>query len=974
MKMAGKGAEYPILMACAIADLCRRFKIIDGEIDHLTRAINSGGAAIWSSKKPATVSDDQSFLIKLTAAASEIKEDVEKYKTQVDRMHELLLVGVEHLSPISLGQLLAFEQAAFRLKANVIVERIGSLHDRLDQFLERSNPDHPGPTRRRRAEQGVQDKYLNELVSWIYRDLVNFASDNNYLGEGYPYKRAPTTFQFWDYARSSRHHSFLSSRGQSEWAKWYEEERFLGKSSAHQTHAMQPKDSAKFTALRLSYWMPECNELHPIIAHELAHQVLRDIFGYEPGIGDLEMAGQGLARTMRRVHQCVEAWTANSPTESHGEMRPIPIELVCDAFALARCGPSFAYAQFLEFLDNEALADLCKDHNGILEPSILGAKPGGLEWTDRIRQIEFQSKTLRERSVTWILRLFVSTHLVDKLFRPKKGTAEKSLIDELCLFLDDMLELYSIGESMPAKEEARVSQYFKSVRAFAKDLVSAFLTEGALFRKTNYRVSVEEFWSINCLGYRENFFLYRQSLGNSWHDAFGKLLPRCGTALVSDRHLGTMDIPWLFAWRNAKEWTEGVKDKQVAGFGVPQINALDSAREVYIYRTTNPLNVAHALGIELTDESREKLRIIDSENSLSSAEQRALYFEWMDLIEVLQSADKRKRFLEEGFSGRSITANAGEMFKKSYPALKEGGDDKDEGDVKFTFDSSSLEKWYRPDSRYKFHLLSVSSNQKAEVYRNFEINEESSNRLKGVVLGRYDLFEMHKIDSSDNAESLENLPADHLRRTRNIVFVSKHEDRKPPAASQSDHVTSNLAVVLLSMQWTALRLYSIRFVELLAAKFTELKIDVCLSDGWEDLVIFVACRSEAATQNVIRELTEFIEELNVSSFVATTETIFHKSSLPYFENDQQVDVTIQCRMSQCLGGFLKANEFRKYIAEQIAKTEIQGKVDYKIKSQYGILDYCIKVNVGEGGRNTKHFLNILYALEVIDRIETQISV
>ncbi|MBK6595671.1 MAG: hypothetical protein IPG23_24910 [Burkholderiales bacterium] len=356
-------------------DVRKRYQILDEECQHLLQSTNFRDTAVVG-KFP----DSQQAFCKRLASAAQLLFDecqadwreIRAYKEQTEnrwknqQSNEEKQRQIQNATAAYSRNGFAFLSPKFRLhhfdliwhakmmfKASLIAERIGDLHDRLAQLLQRTNPDHPDPTVRRRAEQGSIDKYLTEQTRWVHRDIARFAIS---VGTKYPYSEVPATFQSWEYDYTSRHHSFMPSASYACWTEWHR---------GDQSKRIAPK---KFASLRLSYWMTERMPLHPIIGHEIAHQVLRDSFGHILSHSRLESEEGQIARLFRRLVRCNEDWLARRPgVNAAAEAENISVEIVCDLLAAVRYGYAYAFAWILEIVGDENLAHLFDDETSMLQ-------------------------------------------------------------------------------------------------------------------------------------------------------------------------------------------------------------------------------------------------------------------------------------------------------------------------------------------------------------------------------------------------------------------------------------------------------------------------------------------------------------------------------------------------------------------------------------------------------------------------------
>ena len=356
--MGTRSEQFELLLGVLRYDIEKRYGVLKDEVRHLI-----GGIAYRIGTEPAAAAKKTSqaaFLNLLKRSAQSLSDECDEDLLEIDRYAKIRnhwRQSYTVVKPEGQNEFAILWQAKMLHKASVIAERIGDLHNRLEQFLQRTNPDHPDTTLRRRTEQGLTDKYLSELSRWAHRDLVIFVKS---MGARYPYDEVPATFQFWAYDHTSRHHSFIGTQGHKDWVRRIE---------ATPTPNSKGLHPSKFVSVALSYWMPERAALQPIIGHELAHQVLRDLYGREVNFAILEQDESLFARTYRRLTTCVETWSVARAVNGTIDVKltsNLVHEVLCDVLAAVRFGYAYAFAWILEILGDVQLARLSHDHYGML--------------------------------------------------------------------------------------------------------------------------------------------------------------------------------------------------------------------------------------------------------------------------------------------------------------------------------------------------------------------------------------------------------------------------------------------------------------------------------------------------------------------------------------------------------------------------------------------------------------------------------
>ncbi len=141
-------------------DAGRRYEILREELAHLVNSIryrldaDRGSDDTWL----APSNSHKAFLKRIEESAQALYEECCKEAEAGVQLFERSRKdwvaamqpgrpGGDHLEPACRAVLF---NARFVNKALALAERMGDLHDRLEQFLQRTNPDHPDPTLRRR--------------------------------------------------------------------------------------------------------------------------------------------------------------------------------------------------------------------------------------------------------------------------------------------------------------------------------------------------------------------------------------------------------------------------------------------------------------------------------------------------------------------------------------------------------------------------------------------------------------------------------------------------------------------------------------------------------------------------------------------------------------------------------------------------------------------------------------------------------
>ncbi|MEO5330868.1 MAG: hypothetical protein H7839_02505 [Magnetococcus sp. YQC-5] len=240
------------------------------------------------------------------------------------------------------------QQAILRKCAQDATKQMGHLHHRLGQTLEHVVPGFSGPTVRRRKELGLNDQYMSALCRWVHRDLVMLATE--YMHCDYPYSTLPLTVQFWDYEQTSRHLPLMTSQGYQDWRSSILTNRRSLSHSRHSHASSAQSEDKKHEAQRTvvvqqGYWMLERSALHPILGHELAHNLIHTALGnLNVQVIALEKTGH-LGKWARQITLVLDRGLFDRRA-----MDPLREDILCDLLSASRFAYAFAYAWFLEMM------------------------------------------------------------------------------------------------------------------------------------------------------------------------------------------------------------------------------------------------------------------------------------------------------------------------------------------------------------------------------------------------------------------------------------------------------------------------------------------------------------------------------------------------------------------------------------------------------------------------------------------------
>lgn len=856
-------------------DLRRRQEILVDEIQHLVEAIKY--------RLPLADQDHDSALShlnRIAGAATELLTEVKADATERALFEKWWngSSGSNHFSrKLTKRDIAAYQcfhqvwQSKMMIKASVFVQRLGELHDRLERQLERTNSDHPNPVLRRRAEQGQIDKFLCEHVKWIHRDLARIVVK---LGAKYPYFEIPTTFYSWQYDASSSQHSFVSFKNyEANWKKW---------ATTDDGSRMRP---SKFTSIGLSYWMPERLVSHPIIGHELAHQVLQDLYGKDTPFGGLSTDDSQLSRTIRRLIHCAEAWLIhrNSPQNSSAQTWGLVREIICDLLSALRYGSAYLHAWIIEISEIDTLADFMHDSFGMLK-EVRDFDGISVEYIQR--EILGPSRALaRGRPPNVYYRGKVLIALLQGLGRETDDLCEE-LIQEVDCWLERHLELsQGVYAETDADDGSAFVEGHHFEREFARDLSLIVLEESERMSakwaevgdpRSQFLQKASQLWVTDSAGVPEDFCFARQVMSHPLRLTYLKeietLRPDSYPSNYSRSQLRTFqDALWRLEWaiesNRDPELPERLEELR------NRLRALNAfAIDDYLYRTGNPLRLLQALARQQNTssgatETRQTLINFDGINASSSIDDAVLRRTYKpDWLETLDDAVRRRDGNSVVLELHNGPFNLNEdQLLRMEPLLLTLTEFNRLGlgqpnSVLHTMQLISL----KPSAPSEPALISVK-----KKYLNPQIFE--------LVLGRYDAFAINCMcsgphESSNKSDNnISTTPVAEgfkaVSRLKRLVPVGEICDGKP------------IAAIMVSLRWDASRLMMAGWFHNYLLRSRPKHSSLFISDGWEDLVVVILRDTDTSMTDDVKKLTSMLDELNKSPLVASTETLFTSTVL-----------------------------------------------------------------------------------------------
>lgn len=246
----------------------------------------------------------------------------------------LFVYPSEGSTPVDQGHWTNFSRflvlrTAVQARARSYVARLG---DHLFLFTHSQDyglHDHPRPSVERRRDQHMYSSHLRDRCRNIAIEMSLLMGK---LMGGEPAAPYPLVFHRWQHDFTSRSYSF---------------ENEFEPSNARSTEVGSVPANRYQHYVDTSFWMPERPDLQSVIAHEVAHGVLRErLRDLLPQKLDLDHGS--LARLLKELHQSLAVFLSDFGEEDNAMhwLREIAVDLLATAIE----GPAYVYALFLEIV------------------------------------------------------------------------------------------------------------------------------------------------------------------------------------------------------------------------------------------------------------------------------------------------------------------------------------------------------------------------------------------------------------------------------------------------------------------------------------------------------------------------------------------------------------------------------------------------------------------------------------------------
>lgn len=840
-----------------------------------------------------------------------------------------------------------------------LARQLGELHGRFEQVVKYSIPDHPAPAIRGLRDSTLVDRYLAEAARQFYRDIVLFCSIAKGIGAPYPYDVVPRVYLTRVYDPDSSYFRFASTKAHTAWVHW---SGALERAEREQDTNVPPKigDASSppdaFVSVRMPFWLPDNLELVPVLGHELGHAALRDCIGSVMATNWLGSAPSHLLGLLKDMATVLARHVLG---EGEAYYRAWAEEFMSDLLGFARFRHAYLFSLVTSTLSNGQIRGFAQDSYDesrilvLLEAAKRAGKSGAATAGRTISQVSFFERLEiggafrsansgdAKASLLHVARLAVLAMIGDRTTAVGGSAASQQDASDLC---ESVILCAQMLRDALAGVQTGVS--YDGLVADLVDVLSNGYSGG-----WNYCEHLNEYWynsggrAIADRGFpefpsyppeRADYFLWRQRVStelveewNATRAAQGSQTPPMVELSAGDQ---LTDVAWRTRWAEASEqFARVVSRKQPYSLVLrPQIRRLI---DDYLFRTTNPRPLFELLnrralssGAPATFDECFPKAAPSKTNSLIAYE----HFHGVFLPSL-----KIQSYLR---SGKAPPVGSGLVFPQWNRAELFGP---------LGQNPTPQLLGHFPTRSWVLSLF-VTRAGKNQLPRRTSRPAAHSTTL---LLGRYDQARLEVASESEARYPVPNkAPYPTLVGRRCLVGVA---NRTPPRLE--DVVAMHLVALSTPLAWRVFHIWVDNVLRPLVAA-AGLAVDVLLSDGWEQAVVFVsspvpntgAAAQVGAPGTALDALCNALERISSHPLVGRTETMFTPAVFSLTEGtDFDVSIRFRCRAKTGTGlnasviqnGLLTYDDGRN---GQLA-ARCKARVELRVRTVSGLTDYEVRV-------------------------------
>lgn len=831
---------------------------------------------------------------------------------------------------------------------------LGELHNRFEQVVKYSIPDHPPLTTRGLRDSTLADRYIAELAHEVHRDLITFSCSANGLNTPHPYELGGRVYVTRVYEPHVHVRWFRDSALHQQWLGWHADNQYDTQGSHRRTKtkkinsAKDEASPASFVTVRMPFWLPDALESLPILAHELAHQVLHDSHGAMSADG---WAGQRQTRLTWLLQSLRDELRAPFPDHIDEQLaRAYAQELVADAMAFARFREGYLFALATAvFATSEAFAVTVDpyEQNVVYEVlSRLHSGAGAASLSNLVVPHLYAASGLSSH----LHRLLMFSRVA--VLASVAEAANLSTDDEHADLLRAIKEVVQLA-MFPRDANAAARPDDETVVGMIDKIKDVF--EGPMGGDSEHSFldlldtlwlqsdgEPQKFGDIHLLSppKESNYFLWRQRISSEIVQSINEK-KSLGITVRRGDHIS--DVVWRLRWHEAKTIevggagaSPGSKDP-ATNVSLVHRQAFRVLLDDYAYRTCNPLPL-----FELLDQRARRPGFnsvpfdeffatgkISTRALADSDHARRVYYPATSLAAYLRT-------------GRPVPRNP--QYQPQHDlnqfdrARLLGIEDNAESPPSAGPTSQALIARRLGFQQYVLCFWSAAAGLELQKFKQAIGKLGSCN----VILGRYDaacLFgaeqagEELSVDVACGATPIQ-------RRTLSPIFLNGGQNT--PAGLDR---TIALSLIALSspLAWGILLRWIENSPDAKRLRSHGIGHELYLSDGWEQAVLLYTAATPTGQTDVVPDIDDMIEMLNQVAghpVVGRTETLF-TGEVFKMKSDQRFDVSFRFRCRARLGTALDSSELEKKLLEKPWPAPLPKPM---VRTVSGLTDYEVRIN------------------------------
>ena len=245
-------------------------------------------------------------------------------------------------SGVKKSELLILRQALLT-RGNRYLDRLRDFKGQFSRAMDSGMQDHPRPSIERRRELGVYMDFLSDRTRDLRKVmtlLINYiqkkSPDHDDRPAGYYKDSSVLILHGWQHGYSSESTRLTDQVG-----------------FRKQSDNLHDNSFSHIEFINTNFWMPERPDLQPLIAHEVAHSILRDNYNNLSDLG-ITYNDDPFVNMLSDIYRVIDELGGEYDLYmQRDDPRGTLIEIACDLLAVTVKGMSYVYALFVETVGAE---------------------------------------------------------------------------------------------------------------------------------------------------------------------------------------------------------------------------------------------------------------------------------------------------------------------------------------------------------------------------------------------------------------------------------------------------------------------------------------------------------------------------------------------------------------------------------------------------------------------------------------------